>query len=142
MFGKLGNSVGARLIVLVGMLLLALVVIGALGLRGMAQSEDGLETVYQDRVVPLRDLKTIADQYAVNIVDTAHKVRDGIISWAQARKNLDEADANIKQKWKEYTATNLVEEEKKLVAEIEPMFKETAIALGRLKDILAKEDKA
>ena len=71
----------ARLIVLVGMLVLALVVIGALGLRGMAQSKDGLQTVYQ---VSLRDLKVIADLYAVNIVDTTHKVRDGIISWLPA----------------------------------------------------------
>jgi methyl-accepting chemotaxis protein len=142
MFGTLGNNVGARLVVLVGMLLLALIGIGALGLRGMVEADDGLQTVYQDRVVPLRDLKVIADLYAVNIVDTTHKVRDGIVTWAQARKSLDEADTIIKQKWKEYTATYLVEEEKKLVAEIEPMFKETAIALGRLKDILAKEDKS
>ena len=142
MFGIFNRGIGVRLMVLVVAQAVGLVAIGALGLRGMAQSEDGLETIYQDRVVPLRDLKTIADMYAVNIVDTAHKVRDGIISWPQARKNLDEANATIAQKWKEYTATHLVEEEKKLVAEIELMFKETTSALGRLKDIFAREDKA
>ena len=98
-------------------------------------------SVYQDRVVPLRDLKVIADMYAVNIVDTTHKVRNDNMGWAEARRKLDEANATIKQKWKDYTSTHLVEEEQKLVAEIEPMFRETAIALGHLKDILAKEDK-
>ncbi len=142
MLGNLSKSIGTRLIVLVGILGVVLVIIGTLGLRGMAQSNAALNTVYQDRVVPLRDLKIIADMYAVNIVDTTHKVRDGIIGWPQARKNLDEANATIARKWKEYTATYLVEEEKKLVAEIEPMFKETGIALGRLKDILTNEDKA
>jgi len=128
--------------VLLGILAVALLVISALGLRGMAQSNSGLETVYQDRVVPLRDLKIVADMYAVNIVDTTHKVRNGNIGWAEARKNLDEANATIALKWKEYTATYLVDEEKKLVAEIEPLFKETAVALGRLKDIMVREDEA
>ncbi len=127
---------------LLGILAVALLVISALGLRGMAQSNSGLETVYQDRVVPLRDLKIVADMYAVNIVDTTHKVRNGNIGWAEARKNLDEANATIALKWKEYTATYLVDEEKKLVAEIESLFKETAVALGRLKDIMVREDEA
>jgi methyl-accepting chemotaxis protein len=138
----LNRSIGARLMFLVTAFAVALVVIGVLGLRGMAQSKEGMETVYHDRVVPLRDLKVIADMYAVNIVDTTHKASNGNIGWADARKNLDEANATIKQKWKEYTATILVDEEQRLVAEIEPMFKKTAIALDRLKDILAREDKA
>ncbi len=57
--------------------LLAIAGINAfLGLSGMASSIDGMDSVYKDRVVPLRDLKMIADAYAVNIVDTTHKVRN------------------------------------------------------------------
>ncbi|CAM5521834.1 HAMP domain-containing methyl-accepting chemotaxis protein [Thauera mechernichensis] len=142
MIGTFDRSVSARLLLLVAALVAALLVVGALGIRGMSQSNTGLETVYQDRVVPLRDLKVIADVYAVNIVDTAHKVRDGIITWPQARRNLDEANNTIEQKWREYTATYLVDEERRLVAEIEPMLKDSAAVLGRLKDILIKEDRA
>jgi len=31
-----------------------------------------LDTIYNDRVVPLRDLKQISDAYAVSIVDASH----------------------------------------------------------------------
>lgn len=71
------------------------IIVGLTGLKGMSKSVNGLRTVYEDRVVPLRDLKVIADLYAVNIVDMAHKVRNGNIEWEEARKNLKDARQGI-----------------------------------------------
>jgi hypothetical protein len=70
-------KIGVRLYILVGFFIVLLMVVGIMGLSSMKKASDGLETVYNDRVVPLRDLKVIADMYAVNIVDTSHKVRNG-----------------------------------------------------------------
>ncbi len=126
---------------LVALLGLLSVTIGVNGLRGMAMCVAGLQTVYDDRVVPLRDLKVIADMYAVNIVDTSHKVRNGNISWEEGRKNLADAELQITDKWKHYKNTVLVAEEERLVAEIEPLFKSTQIELDHLREILTREDK-
>jgi len=134
-------NVSTRLMLLVAMLSLLTISIGANGLRGMAMCVAGLQTVYVDRVIPLRDLKVIADMYAVNIVDTSHKVRNGNITWEEARKNLDDAELQIQTKWKDYKNTVLVPEEERLVAEIEPMFKTTQVELDHLRDILKREDK-
>jgi methyl-accepting chemotaxis protein len=134
-------NVGTRLMLLVALLGLLSVTIGVNGLRGMAMCVAGLQTVYDDRVVPLRDLKVIADMYAVNIVDTSHKVRNGNISWEEGLKNLDDAELQIADKWKHYKNTVLVPEEERLVAEIEPMFKSTQIELDHLRDILKRQDK-
>ena len=135
-----GMKIGSMLMALVGLLITLLIGIGLSGLHGMSESENSLKTIYNDRVVPLRDLKVIADMYAVNIVDTSHKVRNGNITWADARKSVAEAEITIAEKWKAYTATYLVEEEKKLVAEIEPMFKSTGKDLDKLTAILKRED--
>jgi len=133
-------SVKIRLFLLVGLLSLVSIVVGLTGLRGMTETVEGLRTVYEDRVVPLRDLKVIADLYAVNIVDTTHKVRNGNIDWAESRKSLKEAREGISSKWATYKATFLVEEEIKLVAEIEPMLEKAEPTLNRLQAILTKED--
>jgi methyl-accepting chemotaxis protein len=133
-------SVKTRLLGLVTFLSLVSIVVGIVGLQGMSKTVHGLQTVYDDRVVPLRDLKVIADMYAVNIVDTSHKVRNGNISWEEARKNVAEAEATIQSKWKAYKDTFLVEREKKLVAEIEPMMASTQIELEKMRDILKRED--
>ena len=133
-------SVKARLVGLVIFLSTVSLVVGAVGLLGMSRTVQGLQSVYDDRVVPLRDLKVIADMYAVNIVDTSHKVRNGNISWKEARKSLDDAETTIQSKWKSYKATYLVEQEKKLVAEIEPMLVTTQVELDKMRDILKRED--
>ena len=128
---KLG--VNTRLMGLVIFLSLISIVVGVVGLRGMSGTVQGLQTVYEDRVVPLRDLKVIADMYAVNIVDTSHKVRNGNLTWEEGRKALAEAETTIASKWKSYKATFLVEKEKKLVAEIEPMLVSTQVQLDALR---------
>ncbi len=133
-------SVNARLIGLVIFLSTVSLVVGAVGLLGMSRTVQGLQSVYDDRVVPLRDLKVIADMYAVNIVDTSHKVRNGNFSWEEARQSLATAETTIQEKWKDYKNTYLVEQEKKLVAEIEPMLVTTQVELDKMRDILKRED--
>ena len=134
-------NVAKRLMILVAFLGTLSIAIGLNGLRNMAQCVAGMQTVYDDRVVPLRDLKVIADMYAVNIVDTSHKVRNGNISWEEGRKNLEDAEKVIAEKWKLYKGTVLVPEEEALVADIEPMFKTTQVELDKLRDIMKREDK-
>jgi methyl-accepting chemotaxis protein len=134
-------NVAKRLMLLVSLLGLLSVAIGVNGLMNLAESVKSMQTVYDDRVVPLRDLKVIADMYAVNIVDTSHKVRNGNISWEEGRKNLADAEQQIKEKWTKYKNTVLVPEEERLVAEIEPMFKTTQVELDRMRDILTREDR-
>ena len=133
-------KLNTRLILIAGFMAMLAIGIGLLGLRGMALTLDGLATVYNDRVVPLKSLKIIADRYAVNIVDTTHKVRNGNISWAEARKSVEESDTIIKQEWQAYTATYLVPAEKDLVAQIEPLFGSAEEDLSKLKDILRREN--
>ncbi|MGH9944376.1 MAG: MCP four helix bundle domain-containing protein, partial [Pyrinomonadaceae bacterium] len=108
-------KIGLRLFMLLGFIFLLTVLVGVLGLWGMSRANFGMESIYKDRVVPLKQLKTIADMYAVNIVDTTHKLRNGNISWAEGQKNVDEATKVIDEQWQAYLSTVLVPEEEKLV---------------------------
>ncbi|MDD2852302.1 MAG: methyl-accepting chemotaxis protein [Desulfuromonadaceae bacterium] len=133
-------KVGTKLYLLTGFMSFLLVTIGILGLTTAKHADDSLDTVYKDRVVPLEQLKMIADMYAVNIVDTSHKVRNGNLNWAEGRKNVDQALKAVKEKWEAYLATTLVAEEKKLVDEITPLMKSADVAVEKLKGLLQKED--
>ena len=134
-------KVATRLYLLVGFMATLLVGVGGLGLSSAKHANDGLNTVYKDRVVPLEQLKIISDMYAVNIVDTSHKVRNGNLKWAEGRKNVDEAKKTIADKWKEYLSTTLVSEEKKIVDEITPLMKTADAAVERLTALMGKEDR-
>ena len=114
----------SKLIVLIIISFISLLIIGVMGIIKLAAVENGLNTVYNDRVVPLEQLKIIADAYAVNIVDTAHKTRNGNVSFEDCAKNIKDAESTIDKNWKAYMATSLTPEEEKLAHETEKKMSE------------------
>ncbi len=106
-----------KLTLLVAVAIVSLLIIGLMGILKLSEVERGLNTVYNDRVLPLEQLKMISDAYAVNIVDTAHKTRNGNISFRDCAKNILSAQAIIDKNWKSYMATSLTDEEAKLAIE-------------------------
>jgi len=56
-------TIKSRLIFLIGLLSVLLFGVGAMGLYGMHQSNEGLKTVYEDRTVPTVDLGTLNDHW-------------------------------------------------------------------------------
>ena len=97
-------SVKARLISVLAGLSLAVLVIGAFGYSQLSFSNEQVVDIHDDGVVPIENLKVIADMYAVNIVDTAHKVRNGGMDWDEGISSLDKAAAMIKDRWTTYFA--------------------------------------
>jgi methyl-accepting chemotaxis protein len=134
-------KVGTKLYAMVGLMAIIMAGVGIMGLKLANISNTGLESVYKDRVVPLDELKDVSDMYAVNIVDTAHKVRNGNLSWEEGRRNVDTAVTTIDSSWKAYLGTELVPEEKKLAGEIAGMMKNADVAVAELKGLLDARDK-
>ena len=129
-------TIRARLLILVGAMLTACLVIGLTGLNAQQRSVAGLNTVYLDRVVPLRDLKLIADLYAVKIVDTTHKTRSGMLSYQQARDDVRTARAEIRRIWGDYMNTDLIAAERQVSARIEALMQKAETPLDDLERIL------
>lgn len=99
-----------------------------------------LETVYNDRVIPLQQLKRISDLYAVNIVDTTHKLRNKNINSSEAQTSIVDAMKEIDEIWKNYTSTFLTADEKKLVEESEVLFKNANTSIENLLGIIKNGD--
>lgn len=112
-------KVSTRLAILLAALVLLAIGLGVAGLAGMREANQGLSTVYQDRVIPLKQIKQVSDAYAVDVVDTAHKMRDGSFSQQQALDSLQKAKKAISDNWSAYLATELVPAEVRLVRNFE-----------------------
>jgi methyl-accepting chemotaxis protein len=54
-------KVALRLAMLAGILLVFMILIGAMGIKGMSDANQGMHTVYVDRVEPMRDLKEVIE---------------------------------------------------------------------------------
>lgn len=140
MFDKM--KVSLRLTILAASMVILLIIIGIFGIIGMQASNNAMGSVYKDRVVPLKDLKQIADMYAVNIVDVAHKVRNGNLDWQEAAINVDKAYQVIHSRWDAYLATDLVTDEAKLVEQLKPLMESADREIAVLKTILQSKDMA
>ena len=124
------------------LLLATTVMVGISGWYASQTANNGLSTVFNDRVKPLRDLKTVADLYAVNIVDTAHKVRNGNFQWSQGLKSVEKAKQGIVTSWNAYADTYMDDNEKKLASEVSRLSRIGDEAINQLIDILRSQDKS
>ena len=135
-------KIRTHLLLLTSSLLFGLLCVGGLGLFGMQSAVSSLETVYLDRVVPLRDLKRIADLYAVDIVDATHKTRNGTFTKAESLTRIEQAQREIDQTWQAYKSTQLIPAETHLIAQIEPLMEASRGPLQNLQGMLRQHDDA
>ena len=133
-------SIKSRLMALVAALLVLLILSSGSGLLRLKASNAVLETVYSDRVVPLRQLKSVADGYSVGVVDTAAKVAAGSLASTDGLKALKAAQATIAREWQAYLATYLNPEEMALVAQGRPLMQKADDAAAHLEAMLKAGD--
>lgn len=115
-------------------------IIGIYGIRNLKIVNTSIETVYKDRVIPLKQLKTISDMYAVDIVDATHKMRNGNTSWETGKRNIKKAKEEIDLNWKSYMATYMTVEEKNLANEAKQLMDISNESIESLQNIIQKED--
>ncbi|NLS28257.1 hypothetical protein S2M10_32670 [Sphingomonas sp. S2M10] len=121
---------------------IATLLLVGLGYWSARSSERALATLVDDRVLPLRDLKIVADRYAVQIVDTAHKARNGNISFAEASRHVAIGSGELHKAWAEYRNTEISGEESRLAREAESRMKVADRKVERLSAILRAKDVA
>ena len=131
------RSIAAKILAiqLISSLAIALIV-GGFGYYGMDNMARAMTSIYDDRVVPLQQLKLVADAYAVDIVDSTHKLRAGVISWSEARGGIDRALEVIDQQWGAYLATQMTTEEHDIVARVDVAKAVADVKVGELKAII------
>ncbi|QDL53509.1 methyl-accepting chemotaxis protein [Rhodoferax aquaticus] len=98
-----------------GILIVIVAGIAALGWSQVRQANLSLKTVYDDRVVPLSQLKTVTDMYASNILDSANRVSVGLLDPKVGLNRVTTAISTIDTQWNAYLATELTPAEKLVV---------------------------
>ena len=93
------KTIKAKLTFSIGALGAALLIIGLCGWLALDLAGAKLASIVNDRVVPMEQLKTVSDAYAVSIVDTAWKVRTGQLPWADGQARVTAATTQLHESW-------------------------------------------
>ena len=94
-----------KLLACISLLTAAIVSISGFSFYAMREEGKIANSIVIDRVLPMEQLKRIGDGYAVDIVDTAHKVRAGAISPQDGLGHVDRALASSEARWRDYIST-------------------------------------
>ncbi len=117
-----------------------MVVVGFFGVNNLGIVNKTVETVYNDRVVPLKQLKIVSDMYAVNIVDAAHKMRLRNIDWLTGKMRIEKARREIEKQWNSYLSTSLTQEELKMSLQIQKLMDNANESIENLAHIVQNQD--
>jgi methyl-accepting chemotaxis protein len=133
-------SIRARLWRLV-ISLLVLVATSALALMWQLQvANQRLSTIYNDRVLPMQQLKVAADSYSVKLIEVATKVYVQQILPEHGQQMLAEQRQRMDGMWAAYLATDLLDSEKELIQRIEGLKEAAQPRLKELDSILTNYD--
>ena len=100
----------------------------------------GLESVYNERVEPLQNLKVISDMYAVKVVDNVHKLRDGTSSWNKGKEEIKSAKDLINERWADYTSKVETDEEKRMIDKTRQKMQSLDRQIENLEKIIDKQN--
>ncbi|MBE1204679.1 methyl-accepting chemotaxis protein [Aminobacter carboxidus] len=135
-------TIRLKLIASIALLAVLLLISGGTAFLALQSMSERTRTIVVDRVEPMTHLKTVADMYAVNIVDTAHKVRGGALDWAEGEKALRVAIEAIDRSWTAYASTTMTPDEKALAESFAGLRESSKSEIDTLIDIIARKDQA
>lgn len=116
-------SIRSKLILISVLPIIALIIMITTSMVALKYANEGMEQVYQERILPLQKLKLIADDYAVLVIDTANKANAGLLSAQDALTNINSATDNIKKNWRSYLeGDHSNPQEVRLIKEAEQLF--------------------
>jgi methyl-accepting chemotaxis protein len=130
----IGKQIGLGFLVALSFLVLT----GVASMLSLRDANQAMQSVYDDRVVPLKGLKAIADAYAVDVIDAVNKANAGLISAEDALRAVRHASEVIQGEWKAYMATVLTPEEAVLAGQAQKLFIPADQAMQALMATLAQ----
>lgn len=118
-----------------------LIGVGAYALSSFKSIDRQISTIYDDRVVPLQQLKVISDQYGINVIDAVNKTEQRLIPLEEALRSIEIAEQAIEANWQAYLNTQLTGEEQQLANEIDRLFIQADQEIAALKQALREADR-
>ncbi|MFC3852016.1 methyl-accepting chemotaxis protein [Salinispirillum marinum] len=129
-------SLRHRLLIALSVPVLAFLAYSTFSIYEAGKIYHNVEAIYADRVIPLQQLKTIADDYAVLVVDAVNKANAGLVTAEQAAADIRAAASRIDQEWTNYNQIDHTADEQALVNEAQLLFQNADVDIERALAVL------
>lgn len=136
------HSISWQLLSAFAALSLLVLILAGIGWTSFNRAADTIESIYQERVVRVRDLKIIADLYTSTVANSVYQVRAGTKPWETAFENIANAREEIGMRWTRVAAMPMSDEERMLADDAGQKIEAAVPGLKRLLEVLRHKDPA
>ena len=133
-------SIRLQLIALFGLLLVTGAGVLALDEVSEYRTRAALDQLNRESLAGLRRIKAVSDAYALDIVETAFRVRNNLMGWEQGLSMVETAGVRIRQHWTQLQAMPRPPEQQALFAQIAQARVDADRASSKLARILQAQD--
>lgn len=120
----------------------AIIGVGVYSIYGFERIDRAVTTIYDDRIVPLKSIKTVSDSYAITTIDAVNKANSGLLTSTQALQNIESALAVAQQEWQLYKGTHLTTTEVEIINETEQLLRVANREVAEVTRALRNQDSA
>jgi methyl-accepting chemotaxis protein len=134
-------KISTSLVITFAVLILLIVFVAGFGVAKVKAANSSMKTIYDDRVVPLKQLKVVNDMYSAKVIDSTNKTANAMMTPTAAIKLIDESINTANLQWKAYIETSLTDEEKQGVQRANALLAGIAPLIAELRKALDSGDK-
>lgn len=132
-------SVRAKLLLLILTPLVLITILALLANQRLEQVSKAVNTVSEERLLPIRQLNNISNLYNSGIVDLSHKSRAQMLLWSEASTQLEQTITQLDDEWQAYKTRPLLPQEQKLLEEGKVAFESATKTIEKLRGFVAEQ---
>jgi methyl-accepting chemotaxis protein len=133
-------KISTRLTLGFGALVALVALVSLLGMTIARSTSNSINTIYNNRLVPITQLKQVYDSYMSVVLDAGNKVSLGLLETPKAVEQVKSGVAKASEQWKAYTDNASSDEEKKVAADISAMMAKAAPSIRDFSEAMQKND--
>lgn len=131
-----------RLLFLAVFTCIVLLILGAIHLKTLNESNTILSEFYENHFAPISDLKSINDLYSINILGVLHKITLANMNLKQACDDIQQTQLLIQESWAAFSRVteNLTPKDKMYISDISLLMKDADEAISHVLMMLKNQD--
>lgn len=133
-------KISTKLYFLVIIMAIIMAGMGINNIFNLSKIEQEVETMYNDRVLPLMYLKLVSDMMAIDVVHATNKMNNNHMKWSEGYRSINKALDNIDLHWSAYIKTKMEGDELELKNEAEILLDQAKSSINELLDIIDQKD--
>ncbi len=112
--------------------IISFILLSYFSFNSLSQLNSSIHSIYQDRVIPLKDLKSISDEYAVKVIDALNKHNVGLKGHDETISDINQAIELSSSVYQKYLATELTSKEERLALTVKERMDATNNTLKKI----------